>query len=68
MGIIHSQPRHLCTESNGTKHNDIVSSQSFADTSHNSHPRQWMKQAFNTLDEATDTYMLAVITECYFQI
>jgi len=44
-------------------HHDEVSSGIFADEFSDKHPRQWTKQAFITLEEATEVYIVEVIAE-----
>jgi hypothetical protein len=40
---------------------DVVSSGMFADEFPDKHPREWMKQAFITLEKATEAYMVEII-------
>jgi hypothetical protein len=45
------------------EHHDVVSSRIFADEFGDKGPREWMKLALKTIEEATESYMVAVIAE-----
>jgi len=46
-------------------HHDVVSAGMFRDKCHDEHPRDWTKQSFITLEEATDACMGDVIAESH---
>jgi len=45
------------------EHHDFASSGIFADEFADKHPREWMKQALITFEEATEAYMVEVTAE-----
>jgi hypothetical protein len=45
---------------------DVVSSGIFAHEFHDKGPREWTKQAFKTLEEATESFMVEVIAAASF--
>jgi len=45
------------------EHHDVVSSGIVADEFRDKGPREWTTQALNTLEEATELYMVEVIAE-----
>jgi len=51
----------------GIKHYDVVSRGILADEFRDNGPREWIKQASKTLEEATDSYMVEVIAKSSFQ-
>jgi hypothetical protein len=50
------------------KHHDVVTSGIFADNFADIHPREWTNQAVNTLEEATEAYMVEVIAEFHCEM
>jgi len=48
------------------EHHDVISSRIFADELHDKDPGEWTKQALQTLEEATESYMVAVIAKSSF--
>jgi len=44
------------------EHHDVVSSGMFADKVRDTRPREWTKEASNTLEEASESYMVQVIS------
>jgi len=49
------------------EHHDDVSSGICADIFGDKLPREWTKKALNTLEEATEAYMVEVIADSHFQ-
>jgi len=49
------------------EHQDVVSSAIFADGFGDKHPQEWMKKALNTLEEATEAFVVEVIADSHFQ-
>jgi len=43
------------------EHHEVISSGIFADEFRDKRPREWMKKALKTLEEATESYMVEVI-------
>jgi len=48
------------------EHDAVVRSGIFADKVHDKRPRGWMKKALNTLQDATEAYMVEVIADSHF--
>jgi len=48
------------------EHGDVVSSGILAEELHDKRALQWTKPASNTLEKATESYMVEVIAECHF--
>ena len=49
------------------EHHDVISSGIFADEFGDKRPREWMKNAVNTSEEATEAYIVEVIADSHFQ-
>ena len=63
---LHGWPRHLSTQSVKWGHHDVFSSEIFADEFPDKHPRDWMKQALMTWEEAMEVYMVKVTAKSHF--
>jgi len=46
-------------------HDDVVSSGILVDESNNKLSREWTKQSFTTLEDATEAYMVELIAESH---